>query len=168
MILALIIPITFITVTLLGWITHKTFHQSWCAWFYQTHLNHHMVQYPATDFFSDTYRSGGRDSSVWLFIIAFSPILIGLGLLTVFGILSLTTGIASLLGLGLWGYLHDYIHDQFHLRDTWMLKLPTSLFRSWRKWHYIHHLDMSKNYGIIWFGWDKLFNTFIDENIDLN
>lgn len=164
--LLLILIITGIFTVFLGYIIHKLFHNPSSRWFYHAHMNHHMIQYPPTSFFSDSYKSAGKDSTVILFVIAFAPILLGVIALTFFGVFSLTTCIASLLGLVFWGWMHNYVHDHFHLKNTWLTYIP--FFIKWRKLHYIHHLDMTKNLGIIWFGWDKLFKTFADEDVELN
>lgn len=152
-----------ITICFLGYWTHQWFHHPSSGWLYRAHQNHHFIQYPPHAYLSDTYKSAGTDSTRILFAIVFSPLIIGLSVLTFFGVLSLWHGIAALLSLGLWGYVHDYVHDQFHLSNTWLLKLPGSWFTNWRRIHYIHHLDQTKNFGIVYFGWDKWFGTFEDE-----
>jgi sterol desaturase/sphingolipid hydroxylase (fatty acid hydroxylase superfamily) len=128
-------------------------------------MNHHLVQYPPSVFLSSKYKSAGKDSTVILFIVAFAPVLIGIVICTMFGILSLTSGICSLLCLTIWGLAHDYFHDQFHITSPWK---RFSFFLKWRDIHYVHHLDMSKNYGIISFQWDKLFKTYLEANITLD
>jgi len=128
-------------------------------------MNHHKIQYPPANFFSEKYKSAGRDSTVILFAIAFAPIFIIIGLLTFFGILSITTCITAFVFLLLWGFIHDHIHDQFHITNTFWEKFP--LFVKWRTLHYIHHIDMNTNFGIIQFQWDKLFKTFVNENITI-
>jgi sterol desaturase/sphingolipid hydroxylase (fatty acid hydroxylase superfamily) len=150
----------FIT-TFLGYVVHWIFHQPWSLWFYDAHMNHHQIQYPPTIFFSDKYKSAGRNSTVWLFVIAFAPVFLGIVLLTYLGILSLLLGAYSMFSLIVWGWVHDYFHDQFHLTNTPWKSLP--FFLKWRDIHYVHHLDMSKNYGIVLFQWDKLFKTFSSE-----
>jgi sterol desaturase/sphingolipid hydroxylase (fatty acid hydroxylase superfamily) len=123
-------------------------------------MNHHKIQYPPTNFYSDKYRSAGIDSAVILFTIAFSPLLVGLGLLAYFGVVSMTIGISGLAGLIIWGLMHSYIHGQFHLNNSFWNKF--SIFHSWKDLHYIHHLNMNSNLGIFIFVWDKLFGTFED------
>lgn len=152
----------FIT-TFLGYWVHWAFHQPWSLRFYHAHMNHHQIQYPPADFLSETYRGAGRDSTVILFAIAFAPVLLTIALLTLFGFFSLTTCIISLASLAVWGFAHDYFHDQFHLTNTFWKKF--AFFIKLRSTHYLHHLDMSKNYGIVFFQWDKLFKTYDAEEI---
>jgi sterol desaturase/sphingolipid hydroxylase (fatty acid hydroxylase superfamily) len=152
--------------TFLGYWVHWIFHQPWSLGFYHAHMNHHQIQYPPSDYLSDTYRGAGRDSTVILFVVAFAPVLIGIALLTWFGFFTLTTCGIIVASLAIWGYVHDYFHDQFHLNNTWWKQF--SFFIKLRSTHYLHHLDMSKNYGIILFPWDKLFNTYDAENITLD
>lgn len=156
--LLVIFAVTGTATTFLGYWVHWAFHQPWTQWFHRAHMNHHQIQYPSTDFFSDKYRHPGRDSAVILFGIAFTPILLGVGILMLLGLLSLTSGLAVFVSLALWGFAHDYFHDQFHLKNSWWKQF--SIFTNWRRLHYIHHLDMSLNFGIVFFGWDKLFKTF--------
>jgi sterol desaturase/sphingolipid hydroxylase (fatty acid hydroxylase superfamily) len=68
----------------------------------------------------------------------------------------------------LWGrWVFGVMHDAMHLEDFWMAKNP--LTRAWfvnvRRLHDIHHLSieddgrMIKNYGICFFGMDRLFGS---------
>lgn len=156
--------ITFVSAviaTFLGYWIHWLLHQPWSLWFYSAHMNHHKLQYPSTDFFSDKYRSAGKDSTVILFVLVFMPIILALGALSFFGILSWSTSIYTLINLAAWGLIHNYLHDKFHLNNTFWKNIP--LFLKWQSIHYIHHLEMNANYGIVLFVWDKLFKTYIGE-----
>ncbi len=157
---------TGVITSFLGYWVHWIFHQPWSRWFYHAHMNHHIIQYPPSSFLSDKYKSAGRDSTVILFIVAFAPVLVGIVLFTILGILSLTTGICSLICLTIWGLAHDYFHDQFHISGSYWTKFK--FFLIWRDIHYIHHLDMSKNYGIVSFQWDKVFKTYFEADITLD
>jgi sterol desaturase/sphingolipid hydroxylase (fatty acid hydroxylase superfamily) len=153
-----IFTVTGACTTFLGYWVHWSFHQPWALWFHKAHMNHHQIQYPSTDFFSEKYRHPGRDSTVILFGIVFAPLLLLVGGFMLFGVISLTAGLTTFISLGLWGFAHDYFHDQFHLNNSWWKKFPT--FINWRRLHYVHHLNMSLNFGIVFFGWDKMFKTF--------
>jgi sterol desaturase/sphingolipid hydroxylase (fatty acid hydroxylase superfamily) len=148
--------------TFMGYLVHWVFHQPWSLWFYNAHMNHHKIQYPPTDFFSDTYKSAGRDSTAVLFVIAFAPIMLAIIAMTFLGILSLPVGLTTLASLIGWGLVHDHLHDQFHLTNSRWNKLP--FFETLRKIHYVHHLDMRLNFGIFFFVWDKMFKTYDDAN----
>lgn len=146
--------------TFIGYWAHKAFHQEWSGMFYKAHMNHHTIQYPPEDFTSDTYRSAGKDNTLWYFVLAFLPIMamvvashffLGVSVWTCACIL------ASMIGTGL---LHDYMHDAFHLNKTVWKYLPG--FERLRELHKIHHIDQSKNFGIFNFSLDKLFKTYKD------
>lgn len=56
------------------------------------------------------------------------------------------------------GYLHGYIHDSFHLTGHWLERFKH--FSHLRALHFRHHFNMKINFGIFWFGWDRVFKTF--------
>lgn len=147
---------SFLITTFLGYWVHWALHQKWSGSFYEAHMNHHLKQYPALDFYSDTYRSAGKDNTVFLFLIIFSPILIGLGLFSFF--FSPLIGLSVLISLLFFGIIHNYYHDQFHIKKSIWRKF--SLFIRLERLHMLHHINMNYNYGIIYFIWDKVFNTF--------
>lgn len=153
-----ILVATGFSTTFLGYWIHFAFHQPWSLWFYRAHMNHHQIQYPSIDFYSDRYRSAGKDNTTTLFLIAAIPVVLFLLLSILFGLISISTLLLVAGGTCFWGFLHDHFHDHFHIATSPWSKLP--LFRNWRKLHYVHHLNMSLNYGIIFFYWDKLFKTY--------
>lgn len=150
--------LAYLFTTFFGYVVHKAFHKPWMGRAYKAHMNHHLKQYPPNDFYSDKYRSAGKDNTVYLFILAFLPILFTIKLLMYLSILTAPVGVAMLavmIGVGL---LHNYIHDAFHLNKTFLRKFK--FFKRLEKLHYIHHIDMRKNLGIYTFIWDKVFKTF--------
>lgn len=153
---------TLIILTFLGYAFHMMFHQPWSGHFYKAHMNHHLKQYPATDFYSDTYRYAGRDNTVWLFGLVFAPLVITMIVLTATGAISLFLGLSILAEMGIIGWLNNSLHDSFHLRNTFWEKF--SFFDRLRKLHYQHHVNMSTNYGIFSFVWDKIFGTYHGNN----
>lgn len=156
-ILAIFVLVSIVT-TLLGYWLHRAFHQPWSRWFYNAHMNHHQKQYPANDFLSEEYRSAGKDDTAILFGIVFAPIILSFVVMMVVGFMSVLTGLTCLISLLTCGWLHDYVHNQFHLQNSWMDQLP--FFVILRQLHRIHHFNMQSNFGILMFSWDKLFNTF--------
>jgi len=62
----------------------------------------------------------------------------------------------------IFGYLSNYLHDAFHIRNHWLNYVPTikTVFKHWTLLHWIHHWDTSKNYGIFFLGFDRIFGTF--------
>jgi sterol desaturase/sphingolipid hydroxylase (fatty acid hydroxylase superfamily) len=110
-------------------------------------------------------------------------------LLPVALILSATAGALSLLGVSLplravfcaaalaWGIaMFWYMHDAMHLKDFWMERngLLARWFLAARRRHDIHHMDltdagrMASNYGICFFGFDRLFGSYLDEHRRFN
>lgn len=156
----MILILSFITINFtifMGYVIHYLFHKPW-MYGYQKHMNHHLQQYPPGDFFSYTYRHAGKDSSVWLFLLAFLPIIGLMFLILHFLHISLLTGLILLIEMLLVGYAHDYLHDAFHIEKHWL-----SRFNWYNKLvilHMQHHNDMSVNYGIFSFFWDKVFRSF--------
>lgn len=143
-----------------GYWMHVCFHKhNWFSKaFYNAHMNHHLINYPSTNFLSETYRDSGKDKGNFWFALAFSPIVAGVALLAIFGCIGVFVAIACVLGMAIWGLVNDYVHDQFHLSTTWLNRF--ACFKRWQELHYIHHLDMNLNYGIIMFMYDKIFKTF--------
>jgi len=152
------IILTLFTLTLLGYGFHWMFHQPWSGHFYKAHMNHHLKQYPPTDFYSDTYRYAGKDNTVVLFGLVFAPIVITMIVLTATGGVSLFLGLSVLAEMGIIGALNNSLHDCFHLRNSFWQKF--SFFERLRKLHFQHHVDMSTNYGIFSFIWDQIFGTY--------
>lgn len=161
--LILTFMVTAIAVTFLGYWVHRWFHHHTSYRFYDAHMHHHIEHYPPLDFWSEKYRGAGLNSTVIPFILAFSPLVLVAAWLTFSGILSMPVGIVLLATTALTGLAHDYIHDQFHLTGSWLVKFDW--FKQLRTRHHIHHLDMHANYGILVFWWDRLFGTFDSQKL---
>jgi len=152
------IVFTFVVLTFLGYVFHAMFHKPWSGRFYKAHMNHHTIQYPPSDFYSDKYRDPGKDNTVLLFAIAFSPIVLTMVILTVTGAVSLLMGLSVLAEMGIIGWLNNSLHDSFHLRNTFWERF--AFFDRLKKLHFQHHVDMSTNFGIFSFIWDQIFETY--------
>ncbi len=149
--------VTFLLGTLIGYIVHWMLHQRWSGPLYKVHMNHHVVQYPPKNLMSAGYRSSGR-TSVWAFV---PP-------LTVF--VAITLGVLWIAGAQWWlhaiiivesaliGWLHDYAHDGLHVTGHPLEKVPG--FGWLRRQHSVHHRNMKRNLGIMWFGWDRILGTY--------
>lgn len=151
------IIITYFIVSLFGYVAHLALHQKWMGRFNSAHMTHHLKLYPPNDFTSDKYRRAGNDSTVKFFVIASLPMIITPIILYFCGILTLSSLIVVLVVEGLMGYLNNYLHDAFHITNHWLIGLP--IFDRWVKLHYIHHINMSANFGIFSFIWDRFFLT---------
>lgn len=154
--------ISYFTVSLAGYLIHWSLHQKWTGPFHKAHMKHHLELYPPEDFTSTTYRSAGADSTPRWFVILALPFILAPIALTLLGILPWHLMLIVLGMEALLGFLHDYIHDGFHIHSYWMSRVPgfRVIFLKWVVLHYIHHVDMGKNYGIFIFHWDKIFRTF--------
>ena len=143
--------------SLFGYFVHRALHEPWMGRFHVKHMTHHEVLYPADDFFSEEYRSAGKDSTFWTFALMGLPILIVPPVAAWMGLVSLTTGFILMAEVILLGVAHDVIHDKLHIKDTLLKYFPT--FQKWVKLHQVHHVDMTKNFGIFSFVWDRVFKT---------
>lgn len=158
----LTILISFLVTTLFGYAIHWSLHQTWAGQFNVAHMTHHLKLYPPEDFTSDVYRHAGKDSTPKFFAVAAIPLILTPILLWAFGVLALHLAVIVLVVEGTMGFLHDYIHDAFHINNHWMSRVPVlkDIFKKWVDIHYVHHVDMTKNYGIFTFLWDRLIGTY--------
>ena len=157
------ILVVFFATNLFGYVVHWSLHQPWAGFVNTAHMVHHLKMYPSTDFFSDVYRQAGKDSAPKFFAIAAIPMVATPIVLGILGMLPLYLVLVALGVELLLGFLHDYLHDAFHIKNHLLTRIPVIkiLFDKWVKLHYIHHIDMGKNYGIFTFHWDRLFGTFL-------
>ena len=158
----LTILISYIVTSLFGYVVHWSLHQTWAGGFNKAHMTHHEILYPPSDFTSDTYRNAGKDSTPKFFALAALPLILTPIILWAVGVLPLSLMITVLVVEGIMGFLHDYIHDAFHITNHWMSRTPVlrDIFAKWTQLHYLHHVDMKKNFGIFVFHWDRIFKSF--------
>lgn len=154
----ILLVVVFIGVTLFGYGVHWAIHQPFMGKFNKSHMTHHEVLYPPGKFLSDKYLEAGKDNTTYTFLIAGIPLVLLPFLLWFLGVISLFSVILIIAEIAVVGYLHDYLHAGFHVREHWLHKVPG--FNKLTKLHEVHHNDMSKNFGIYFFVWDKLFKTF--------
>lgn len=154
--------LAFFASSLFGYVVHRSLHQTWTGKLNQSHMAHHLKLYPPTDYLSEVYRSAGKDNTVRTFAIAAIPMVLVPIILGILGILPLSLVITTLIVMGLMGFLHNYLHDAFHIKDHFLTRLPLlkDVFAHWNDLHYLHHIDMQKNFGIFLFHWDHIFKTF--------
>lgn len=157
--------VCFFFVSLFGYIVHRSLHQPWTGRFNQKHMTHHLILYPASDYTSDAYRNAGKDNTIITFAFLSLPVVGTPIVLGILGILPLPLVITALIVMGLMGFLHDYIHDAFHVKNHFLGRIPgfRNIFAYWNRLHYLHHVDMQKNFGIFLFHWDHVFKTFWKE-----
>lgn len=153
--------VVFLITTLFGYVVHRSLHQSWTGRLNRAHMTHHLKLYPPSDFYSKEYRDPGKDNTVRIFAAAALPLIALPIVLGVCGILSIGLTILVIIETLFIGWLHDYLHDSFHIINHRLNKY--AIFKRWTQLHYLHHVDMKTNYGIFSFHWDRLFRTFWDK-----
>lgn len=161
MLLVFTLVIVYFITTLFGYIVHWCFHQSWAGKIRQSHLTHHNL-YSGKDYLSESYRDAGKDNTFRLFVIP-SILLFALPIVLYFlHIMPLYLVIISVIEMLFIGWLHNYLHDAFHVSNHWLNKINCIkfIFDALSHAHYVHHSDMSKNFGICTFVWDRLFHTY--------
>jgi len=121
-------------------------------------MRHHLILYPPEDYYSKTYRDAGSDSTTKFFVAISVPVVTVLILILAMLGLPLSVILLALYEVAFLGWLHDYVHDAFHISDHWLSKY--TFFKKLDVLHFNHHADMSKNFGIYVFHWDKVFKTF--------
>lgn len=154
--------ISFLITTLFGHISHWSFHQPFSGSIHKAHMTHHLKLYPPSDYLSETYRQAGGDSTPKFFIMVALPLILAPIILWLCGIFSAPIMITVLTVESLVGLSHNYFHDAFHIRGHWLYKIKgfRNLFSRWTALHYLHHVDMNSNFGIVSFFWDRIFGTY--------
>ena len=155
---SLILFVSWFFFAFLGYGAHWFLHQEFSGPFYRIHFSHHYKQYPPNDMFSIKYRSSGKDNSIVLFGILFSPVVLGMLAMTIFHVVPMVLGILLLIEMGIVSVLNATIHDDMHLFESFWGRFW--FFSELVYKHNIHHLDTSKNLGIFYFGWDRVFGSF--------
>jgi sterol desaturase/sphingolipid hydroxylase (fatty acid hydroxylase superfamily) len=108
--------------------------------------------------FSKKYRSSGKDNSIILFGILFSPVVLGMLAMTIFHVVPMVLGILLLIEMAIVSILNATIHDDMHLFTSFWGRFW--FFGELVYKHHIHHQNVSRNLGIFYFGWDKVFGSY--------
>ena len=141
-----------------GYWVHRALHDERSGIFYRSHMKHHLVLYPPGKMVSEKYREPlWHERGFALFTVPF--LVIVTCLFASVSLLNLPLGYACAITITILvqGTINDVVHDAFHLKRSWLNKLP--LFKSMRVRHLVHHVDMSKNYDIVGSVWDLIFGT---------
>ena len=168
----------------LGYVLHRLMHSGWIPWLSKSHMEHHMVLYgplqkqrPSEQYLDATT---GRIAlgNIGLEWIAPSAVILSvvLAVLRIFKA-SRSDQVVCVGTILAWSFLmFSYLHDRLHLKNFWMERKPVfkAWFRGARRLHDIHHRVlndrglMDKNFGIGFFGFDRLFGTFAPEQTPFN
>lgn len=156
--IGVILLMTALIGTLTGWVAHWVSHQPWSGPLFMKHMTHHRL-YSAVDLVSDRYRSAKHDNSAFIFTPVIVTVLaIWVGILAYIGCgwlcCSLVVALAALVGV-----LHDWVHSTFHIRNHWLVRRSRYLQRL-QGIHWQHHRKVRVNFGILWFGWDRVLRTY--------
>lgn len=141
-----------------GYFAHRALHEKWAGPFYKGHMEHHLIQYPPAHLTSEKYlKPKWYNSGILLFAPAAALVLGVAGVLATLVGLSLDSYATFAVGVVAFGLLNDYVHDSFHIEKHWLQMVPG--YNTLRELHFQHHVDMTKNYGIVTLLWDAAFKT---------
>jgi len=151
--------VTYLLTSLLGYIVHWAIHQRWAGKAYKAHRAHHVDLYPPGKLISDEYRDAGAQSTIYTFLLAFTPFILLPIVLWLCGVFTFVSALTAILAMGLVGLLNDIIHDSYHVKRHWLSRVIPGYDRM-RQLHFVHHVNMKRNFGIYSFIWDKVFKTY--------
>ena len=158
---------------LVGYWLHRLLHAGWVPVLSRGHMEHHLRDYgprmPMRG--SEYYQSQRRPTALGIGMEWIVPIgillFLAICVMAIFSVAWWNVMLFSAAGIG-WGILmFNYMHDALHLENTPVLKSRVAgWFKGVRRLHDVHHtkLDahgrMDVNFGICFFGMDKLFGTY--------
>src|SRR5690242_5850585 len=108
---------SYMLTSLLGYVIHRAIHRPWFGFINRAHMAHHLRTYPPGDLVSEAYRSAGSQSSVYTFLVAFSPLVIAPVALGFIGVVSWPCAGVIVGAMLLVGLLNDVLHDSYHVRN---------------------------------------------------
>ncbi len=115
------------------------------------HVDHHELRYPLHELVSP-HDEPYRDANSWTWYVV-----AGVVSVILYFTLPLAVFLALFVSGLIYGRLIAYTHSAYHIRDHWLQRFR--YFRFLNKLHFLHHFDRA-NYGIIFFGMDRLFGTY--------
>lgn len=147
-----------IVASFVGYFVHRAIHKPWTGPLYRGHMEHHLTIYPKERLTSEKYElKKWYHSGPVLFTPGAVAVILIIGLVCWTFNIPLMSFAAFSGGLVAFGFLNDYVHDSYHLRRHWLQKF--SFYRVLRRWHFQHHVNMTKNFGIVDMTWDRVFKT---------
>ena len=154
--LAITITAVFYIQSLVVYLSHLCFHQSWSRHYFKVHVRGHHKEYPKNSTCSDAYRNPPSEFDgdfISLLAGALGVIFVALTFPRPYNYVGISFGM-------LFGLLNYWIHMQMHLSTSRLAAF--NWFKNMRKLHAIHHRRMHKNFGLTNFTFDRLFGTFAD------
>ena len=149
----LTIIISFLAADLISYIFHRFVHNPVSGLMFRAHLEHHS-HYTKKRYLSDTYISSGKDSLLYYAV----PLFVVVSTITLllvpspYSFISVATMAVTTSATG-------WIHDSSHLTGSRLNGFKW--FRTLQRQHLKHHQDTRVVYGVLWFGWDRLFGTYV-------
>jgi sterol desaturase/sphingolipid hydroxylase (fatty acid hydroxylase superfamily) len=144
-------------VELVGYLWHRfAEHLGWLGdTMRYCHWVHHELDYPVESL-RPSGRASYRKAGSWTWFA-----LGGAAIVLMFLLLPLADAAALALGVVAysWGVI-SYLHCRFHVDSHWLQRF--AWFRRLRRLHDIHHWQPC-NYGILFFGLDRLFGTLRED-----
>ena len=131
-------------------------HSNYLPGINSTHRLHHSI---------NSEELNGDEDFFWiLLLITLFELFLGFLVIAkiIPGILAIVTIIISLVVFS-WNW---WLHRSFHQNNHWLNSY--SWFQKEKSRHQIHHHHPNKNYGIATYFTDKIFNTWLDLDQDLN
>lgn len=148
----------FVGSIVMGQIIHMYIHTKWAGPFHRSHMAHHIEAYPPRRMITDEYVSVGRFSTVYAFVCASIPPVAIIVVLCAFSVISVATMLIIAIAMLSAGFVHDIVHDSFHVKDHWLSRVMPGYVVARRR-HFVHHVNMKKNYGIFTIVIDRLLGT---------
>lgn len=124
---------------------------------YETHLYNHHGIYSSNILVSDTYLDETESLDLYY---AIPGILVAL---CAYWALPYDLFVVHIAGLALSTAAHLYLHTQYHLRQSWLARFPW--FAKKQRLHLIHHKDMTKNFAVVEFFWDRVLGTYEEARV---
>lgn len=158
-----------------GYFLHKAIHSENIAWLSKHHMQHHLRDYsPRDKMRTEEYISGSRDrfsiAGLGMEWVIPSILILGalFGALTLFGFPWYQQVFSAACAITWSSLMFGYAHSRMHEKNYWLLNVPIlgTWFKKARRRHDIHHIHVSPegklnmNYGICFFGMDRIFGTF--------
>ena len=149
-----IIGITYLFLTSFENAIHKASHYKISGPLYRWHKIHHK-DYPVIKLESDTYIDSTGNLENWYLWIGVST-----GILF-YSVSSTRTITIYSIEVFLYVNLIDYLHKQFHLKHSWLLRYIW--FQKLKQLHLHHHIKQDTNFSFLNHSCDKLSNTYFSD-----